>query len=97
MPSFFDLLAQDGQHRWRNRSRSIRNEERLLFFRSALVHFFQQTDDALLLMPAYVRRYAQLGIALYTPPQIEITDFLRVILLGEASVFFFTKVHSSSS
>ena len=97
MRSFFDLLAQHRQHRGRDRSGSIRNKERILFFRPALFHFFQQADDALLLVLAYVRGHAQLGIARYATPHVELADFLRVILRGEVSVLFFTNVHNSSS
>ena len=97
MPSFFDLLAQHRQHRWRDRRGTIRNEERILFFRPARVHFFQQADDALLLVLADVRRHAQFGIALYATPYVELADFLRLIRRGEVAVFFFTNVHNSSS
>ena len=97
MPSFFDLLSQHRQHRRRDRRGSIRNEKGIRFFHPALFHFFQQADDALLLVLVYVRRHAQFGIALYATPHVELADGLRVILLGEVSVFFLTNVHNSSS
>ena len=97
MRSFFDLLAQHRQHRRWDRRGAIRNKERILFFRPALFHFFQQADDPLLLVLIYMRRHAQFGIPLYATPHVELADLLRVILLGEVSVFFLTNVHNSSS
>jgi len=97
MPSLFYLLAQHRQHRRWDRRGAIRNKERILFFRPALFHFFQQADDTLLLVLIYMRRHAQFGIPLYATPHVELADLLRVILLGEVSVFFLTNVHNSSS
>ncbi len=97
MRSFFDLLTQHRQHRRRDRRAPIRNVKGIRSFRPAFFHFFQQTVDALLLLLAYVRRHAQFGIALDATPHVEFADFLRILLLGEVSVFFFTNVHNSSS
>ena len=86
MPSLFYLLAQHRQHRRWDRRGAIRNKERILFFRPALFHVL-----------IYMRRHVQFGIPLYATPHVELADLLRVILLGEVSVFFLTNVHNSSS
>lgn len=97
MWSLFYLLAQHRQHgRW-DRPSAIRNKERHRSFRPARFHFFQQVDDALRLVFAYVRCHTQLGIALYTTSHVEFADVLRRIRLGEVPVLFFTNVHNSSS